>query len=366
VEFVNLDDGATRAAAGEDPRAFVRREVKTLVVDEAQLEPALFRAIKAEVDLDRRPGRFLLTGSSRLLAAPDFADSLVGRVEPIELWPFSAAELASRQSHFIDDLFVSPSKLLRSGSSDRADLIARVCTGGFPEAVARAGARRDAWFRSYVKTSVTRVVEQLADIERAAEIPRLLRLCAARTATELNTAAIASDFAVPVRTVNGYLAHLETAFFIQLVPAWSTNVSSKVVRRPKLVLVDSGLAAHLIGATPQSLAKPTSTWGPLLETYVSMELRKLASVSESRPSMFHFRDRDGAEVDIVLEHPDGRIVGIEVKATSTVRSEDFRGLRYLGERLGDRFAYGVLLTAAPEATPFGPKMAALPLDVLWR
>ena len=365
VAMVSLDDAAARQAASLDPRAFITRPVDTLVVDEAQLVPALFRAIKAEVDRDRRPGRFLLTGSSRLLAAPDMADALVGRVELIELWPFSQGELAGTPETFIDRLFDHPGQLLANGDISRADLFARVLAGGFPDAVQRPAARRRAWFASYVTTVCQRVVRQLADIERLAEIPRLLKLCAARTGTELNAANLADAMAIPARTASAYLAHLANAFLIQLVPAWSTNLSAKVVRRPKLLLADSGLAAHLMGVTSTTLDGSSAAAGQLLETFVAMELRKQIGWSLARPSIWHFRDRSGVEVDLLLEHGDGRIVGIEVKATSSPKSADFKGLRFLAERLGDRFHFGCLLTAAPEATPFGPKLAALPVSALW-
>jgi predicted AAA+ superfamily ATPase len=364
-EIVTLDNKASFDAARLDPRAFVDRPVDTLVIDEAQLVPELFRAIKASVDRDRHPGRFLLTGSSRLLAAPDMADALVGRVEPLELWPFSQGELHETADRFVDVIFDTPRALLRPGNLARPDLIARILTGGFPEAVRRTPARRRTWFNSYVATISQSVVERQAGIERAAELPRLIRLCAARSGTELNVAAIASDLGVPARTTDGYLSLLATAFVIQLVPAWSTNLSSKVVRRPKLVLVDSGLAAHLIGATTETVDRPTGPLGQLLETFVTTEIRKQLTWSTQQPSLWHFRDRSGVEVDLVLEHPDGRVVGIEVKATSSPSLRDLRGLRFLADRLGDRFHFGVLLTAAPEATPVGRKIAMLPVSALW-
>lgn len=280
---VTLDDVASRESATLDPRAFLSRPVDTLVIDEVQLVPALFRAIKAEVDRDRRPGRFLLTGSSRLLTAPDMADALVGRVQTLELWPFSQGEIGGGRERFV--------------------------AGGFPEALRRSPARRREWLDAYVTTVTQSVIRDLAAIERLAELPRLLRLCAARTATELNVSALASDFGVPIRTTDGYLALLANAFLVHLLPAWSTNLN--------------------------------------------------------RPSLCHFRDRGGAEVDLVLEHPDGRIVALEVKATSTPRTSDLSGLRFLAERLGERFHFGVLLSTAPEATPFGPRMAALPVSAIW-
>jgi len=366
-EVVTLDDVATREAASYDPRAFVDRPVDTLVIDEAQLEPGLFRAIKAEVDRDRRPGRFLLTGSSRLLSAPGMADALVGRVEALELWPFAEREqTAAGSPTFVERIFANPAGLLRNGTTRPADVHERLLRGGFPEAVRRAVPRRRAWFESYVNTTLRAVVAELAALERLADMPRLLRLCAARTGNELNVSAIASDLGIPSRTMSGYLARLETAFLLRLVPAWSANLSAKVVRRPKLFVSDVGLAAHLQGATASSLARsgPAGV-GPLLETLVATELIRQLTWSDTAATIGHFRDRSGIEVDLILEHPDGRIVAIEVKASRTPRAEDLRGLRFLADRLGDRFAYGCLLSLAPEATPFGAHLAALPISALW-
>lgn len=366
-EVVTLDDEASREAATLDPRAFIQRPVDTVVIDEAQLAPGLFRATKAEVDRDRRPGRFVLTGSSRLLAAPGLADALVGRVEIIDLHPLSQGELEGAVDSFTDRVFADPQALLHNGNLTRHQLIQRVLAGGFPEPLQRALRRRPAWFNSYVETLSRSTVGEsgLEEIEKHAELPRVLRLCAARTGTELNVASISSELGLPSRATDGYLTLLSNAFVLLLLPAWSTNLSSKVVHRPKLLLTDSGLAAHLTGATVKSVDRPTGPLGPLLETFVANELRKQLTWAESGASMWHFRDRSGPEVDIVLEHPDGRIVGIEVKATSSPTSADLSGLRFLEKRLGDRFAFGALLTAAPEATPFGPKLAALPVSALW-
>jgi predicted AAA+ superfamily ATPase len=363
--FATLDDEANRLAARTDPRSFISRLVDTFVIDEAQLEPALFRAVKAEVDRDRRPGRFLLTGSSRLLSAPDMAASLVGRVETVDLWPFSQGEMAGTLDNFIDLLFEEPLELVRNTDLDRRQVLERVLAGGYPEVIARQTARRRGWFDAYVTTITQSVVRDLAAIERLAEIPKLLRLAAARTGNELNVSAIANELGLPGRTTDGYLALLSQAFLVDLVPAWSTNLSRKVIRRPKLVLTDSGLAAHLIGATAATLDQIGGPFGQLLETFVANEIRKQLTWSTDKPSLWHFRDRDGAEVDLVLEHPDGRVIGIEVKATSTPSARDLRGLRFLSDRLGDRFHFGVLLHTAPDATRFGPNVAALPVSSLW-
>lgn len=259
----------------------------------------------------------------------------------------------------------SPHRELIHGSDmRRADLVDRIATGGFPDIVARSPSRRRAWFDNYLTTATQSVIREISPIERLAEMPRVLRLCAARTGAELNVSALANDLSIPARTTAGYLALLEAAFLIHRVPAWSTNLSRKVIRRPKLVVSDSGLACHLLGVTGATLDRPGRPLGPLLETFVANEIRKQLTWSTERPSLAFSRPRR-RRVDLVLEHPDGRVCGIEVKATSTPRAEDLRGLRYLAERLDDRFQFGVLLTAAPEATPFGPTLAALPVSTLW-
>jgi uncharacterized protein len=366
VEVIGFDDAAVRAAARADPRGFLDRGVDTLVIDEAQLEPTIFRAVKASIDRDRRPGRFVLTGSSRLLAAPDMADALVGRVDIIELNPFSQGELDGVRDEFVDAIFESPKVLQRSSDLSRADIIERVCRGGFPEAVARTGERRRRWYNAYVTTTVEKVVREVAEIERLAEIPRLLRLCAARTATELNTAAISNELGIPARTGSAYLARLMTAFLVRTTPAWSNNISAKVVKKPKLFIVDSGLAAHLVGTNTEALLRDANLLGQLLETFVVNELHRQTSWSNVQPTMWHFRDRSGAEVDIVLEAPNGDIVGIEVKATSSPTRSDMNGLSFLKERLGPRFRFGALLCLAPEALAFDERLAVLPVDRLWR
>lgn len=365
-QLVTLDDAAQREAARGDPRGFVDRGSSgTLIIDEVQFAPELFRAVKAAVDRDRRPGRFILTGSTRLFGLADFADSLVGRLEVIELWPFSQGELAGHRDAFVDQVFQDRLVTPPAGQHRRIDHLRRIVTGGFPDAVARRPDRRAAWFSGYISTLTETLVRDVSGVERLADMPRIVRLCAARSGNELNIASMADELGLPSRTLDGYLKLLADLFVVQRIPAWSTNLSKKVVRRPKLVMVDSGLAAHLTGTTVERANDPVAPIGELVETFVAMEIRKQLSWSLERPTLWHFRDRDGAEVDLVLEHPDGRIVGIEVKASSTVTSRDTRGLRFMSERLGERFHAGYVVSMMPEPTPLGAKLMAVPLESLW-
>jgi predicted AAA+ superfamily ATPase len=217
-----------------------------------------------------------------------------------------------------------------------------------------------------VTTVVERMVADVADIERLTLMPRLLQVCAARTGNELNVRTISDDLGVPHRTVGSYLTHLQTVFLLHLLPAWSRNLTSKVVHRPKLLIPDSGVASHLLGVDHRALREPTaSVAGQLVETFVAMEIRKQLGWVDTDAALFHFRDRGGVEVDLVLESRDGRVAGVEVKAAATVRAEDFRGLRLLADRLGSQFATGVVLYTGSRAVPFGDRLWALPLAALW-
>lgn len=362
---LTLDDEVTLRAARADPVGFVQHE-GLLFIDEVQRVPELLLAIKADVDRHPLPGRYLLTGSAQILSLPRLADSLAGRMEIIELRPLSQGEQRRHREGFVDDLLAGITNPAVSSDLLKQDYLELAVRGGFPEAVKRdAPIRRSRWFDAYVATLVQRDIADLADIERATDLPRILRLVAARTANVLNVDGMARDAGVPPSTLRRYLALLETAFMIERVPAWSTSRTTRVVHSPKLFVSDSGMAAHLLGASVARLCRPGQDAGPLLETFVMMELQRQAGWSEERATIHHLRTRHGVEVDVVLETPDGRIAGIEVKAGATVRSEDFKGLRYLQDKAGERFVSGVVLYTGSQPLPFGQDLWALPMSSLW-
>lgn len=365
AEYVTLDDALTLGAALEDPTSFVRRGGRTLVIDEVQRAPELFLAIKAAVDEDRRPGSFLLTGSANVLTAPRISETLVGRTELIDLWPFSQGELEGKRERFVDLLFSGGTGKLTAAGESRERIVERALAGGYPEAVAREdAARREDWFRSYVSTMLQREIRDLANVAGLVEFPRLLRLLAARSTGLLNMTGLGSDLGAPQTTIRRYVALLEAVFLVHRLPAWVREMGRRMIRSPKLYMVDSGLAAHLMDADPDRLNRRPELLGRLLEGFVVMELVKQASWSESRPSLFHYRTGRGEEVDVVLERR-GRVIGIEVKAAGTVTGNDFKGLRSLERAAGDDFVAGVVLHTGEGAAPFGPKLHALPVTAVW-
>ncbi|GAA1517398.1 ATP-binding protein [Dactylosporangium maewongense] len=360
-----LDDPATLRAAQDDPTGFVDHD-GLMVIDEIQLTPELLRPIKVVVDLDPTPGRFLLTGSSRILALRTLPDALPGRMEIIELWPFSQGEMSGDPDQFVDAAFRHGTRIDHTSEWRRKDYLERVVVGGFPEAVRRTPRRRAAFFDSYLTTLIERDVLEIANIERRGELLKLLSLLAGRAGQLLVPGTLASQSGIPRTTLVRYLELLGSVFLVKSVPAWSSNLTQRAVGTPKLAFVDTGVACHLIGQDAARLGEPGGAAGPMMENFVLMELARQLTWSTERGTLHHYRTKDGVEVDAVIETPDGRVIGIEVKAGATVRTEDLTGLRGLANALGERFVAGYVLYTGQQTLPFGDKIRAVPLDALWR
>jgi uncharacterized protein len=293
-------------------------------------------------------------------------DALPGRTETIELWPLSQGEIDSAADGFVDAVFrldgnvgTPPCPLTKR------DYVARALRGGYPEAVRRdPGRRRARFFDSYVTDLVTRDVQQISDIERPAEMRRLLSVVAARMGTLAVAQSMANDVALPRQTLSRYLDLLELIFVIKRIPAWSSNLTTRAISTPKLIVTDSGLGGRLIGMSEERAKDPTAQVGPLLENFAIGEVARQLTWAEEPVQLFHYRDRDQVEVDMVLEHAVGTVIGIEVKAAETIRAEDFRGLRHLANRLGDRFRAGIVLYAGEQQLSFGDRLTALPMAAL--
>jgi uncharacterized protein len=360
-----LDDPATLRSAQDDPASFVDHD-GLLVIDEVQLAPELFRSIKVAVDTDPRPGRFLLTGSAQILALRQLPDALPGRMEIVELWPFSQGEIDHCPDAFIDAAYDLGPALSRTSTLRKRDYLERVVRGGYPEALRRSPRRRAAFFDSYLTILIERDVRELGAIERRGGLRRLLALLASRSASLLVPAALAGESGIPRTTLNRYLELLTAVFLIKQIPAWSAGQTHRAIGTPKLSFTDTGIACHLIGQDATRLGEPDGAAGQMIETFVLMELARQLTWSAERARLYHYRTRDQVEVDAVLETPDGRIVAIEVKAGATVRAEDLAGLRHLRDRLGTRFVAGYVLYTGQQTLPFGDKLRAIPIDALWQ
>ncbi|MCW5943214.1 MAG: ATP-binding protein [Fimbriimonadaceae bacterium] len=360
---VTLDDPLALDAALRNPTEFLAANGPALLVDEVQRAPDLFLAIKRAVDRDRRPGRFLLTGSANVLLLPKIADSLAGRMEIVPLWPFSEAEIEGTDGDLVESLFsVGP----LAAPPTPPNLDERLLRGGFPEPVSRSGpSRRQAWFAAYAKTLVERDVRDLANIEGLNALPRLLRLIAARSGETLNLSSLSRETGVPHTTLTRYVSLLEAAFLIVQVPPFSFDGGQRLIKTPRAYLSDSGLLGHFLGADPRRLAQDEPLRARLLGTFVAMTLRKALDASDTGAALHHLRTVKTHEVEFVLEHPDGRMVGLTVVPVAHPAPRDLRGLEFLRELAGDRFHRGVLLHLGEAATSVAPGIAALPIGSLW-
>jgi len=363
--YLSLDDPAVREAAIADPSGFVADLPPRIVLDEVQRAPEIFIAIKATVDRRRIAGHFLLTGSTNVMLLPRLADSLAGRLGFVRLHPLSQAELLLVHPPLIDRLFRGRFRVRPAARLGRA-LATRIVTGGFPAALARRShARRRAWYRDYVDTIVQRDVRDLAKIASLQTVPRLLSVAASHTAQLLNVAELAGPFQVSRPTIADYMTLLQRVFLVDVLPPWHQNRLNRLVKTPKLHMADTGLACALLNLDADVLWRDRTRLGPLLETFVLQELRRLAGAIDDDLRFHHFRDRDGYEVDIVIERGNGAMVGIEVKASGTVTADDFRGLRRLRDGSGGRMVCGVVFYDGEAAVPFGGGFFALPISYLW-
>jgi len=364
-QYFSLDDDVVRGAAETDPMGFVADLPPRSILDEIQRVPTLFTALKSAVDKDRSPGRFLLTGSSNVLLVPRLADSLAGRMEIIRLFPFAQRELERGKSSFLDKLFARDFKA-RQQERLGNQLARRIFAGGYPAALARKTPRRRAtWYRDYIEAIVQRDVRDLARIASLETLPRLLTLIAGQTARLLNISDLSGPFQVSRPTIRDYVTLLERVFLVEQLPPWHSNRLSRLVKAPKLHIGDTGVAAALLGLDDRSLKEDREFLGQILETFVYQELRRQCSGHEDEIRFHHFRDKDGYEVDLVLERGAREIAGVEVKAAATVVNSDFRGLRKLASAAGKRFAAGVVLYDGETTASFGDSLYAVPIRTLW-
>ena len=364
MRYLTLDDELTLMSARDDPVGMIR-SLDRAVIDEIQRAPQLLLAIKKSVDEDRRPGRFLLTGSANLMAVPKVADSLAGRMETLLLLPLSQGEIEGQAANWLDRVFagqIPKSKTLANGNN----LVERVLKGGYPEVIARATARRrNTWARQYIDAIIQRDVRDISGIEKLDQLPRFLRALAQTAGQMCNYTQLGGQVGLDSKTTSKYISVFEQMYLLKRVDVWARNRLNRVVKTPKLQFIDSGLLATLLELTSDEVQQNRTRFGNVLETFVFSELLKATTTAENEYALMYYRDADKVEVDVVIENAAGQLVGVEVKATATVKESDLRGLRKLSTLAGAKFKMGVLLYDGDETMPLGDNIWAAPLSTLW-
>jgi len=372
VTVVDLDIPDVRQAVAQDPTLFVSGSARPICMDEFQHVPALLDAIKGELNQGLEPGRFLLTGSTSYTTLPRASQSLTGRADVLTVWPLSQGELAGQRDDFVARAFDAPDHLLAKHATitTRADYEKAILVGGFPVALWRpAGEPRLRWFRNFIKMVIERDVLDIRRVRDRDALPQVLRHLASRTGQLLNIAEIGNKMGVEARTVSDYVTLLEAVFLVHRLPAYGRTLSARVGRTPKVHLVDTGLAAYLLGITQERLdmrdLSALAQFGHLVETFVVNELIKQSSWTATPVTFGHFRTKDQAEVDLVLEATDGRVIGIEIKAAATITDRDFGGLRLLQLKLGNKFVAGYLINLGQHAYRYADQLYVTPADRIW-
>lgn len=370
--YITFDDDNQKQAALSDPIGYLDSLPEYVILDEVQRVAEIFSNIKANVDNNRKPGRFILTGSANILLLPKLSDSLAGRIEIIRLRPLAQAELARQTADFLQTSFLQTmldgqlKPAIKSGQYRRLgeELASIITRGGYPPAIKRrTEKRRNNWYRDYITTIVQRDVQDLARIHNLDILPHLLSVAAAQTAHLFIGADLASSFAVSRPTIKEYLTLLEHIFLIERLRPWYSNRLKRMIKTPKLHMTDTGLACSLLGVNSKTLWQDKTLLGQLLETFIYQELRKHADFHEDSLSFYHFRNKDKVEVDIVITNG-AHFCGIEVKAAASVNPGDFKGLKKLRDSCGNDFIAGVLFYDGDSLLSFGDRLFAVPISVL--
>jgi predicted AAA+ superfamily ATPase len=361
MEYITLDDPSIYAAVKHDPVSFVKSIKSNVVLDEIQLVPEIFRSLKMFVDEQRRKStdlKILLTGSANIMVLPELSDALVGRMQLLTLYPFSLSEF--KATHFIEKAFAANFELREKYEGD--DIITQIKSATFPEVSLSLNTGAARWFDSYLATLLRRDIKEIANIEKIADIPTMLKILANRTGSLINESSVARDCNVNLMTFRRYRAILENMFIINRVVPWFKNMGKRFVKSTKSYFTDTYMLCNILGIKLETIQKNASnTFGHILENFVFTELLKNL---DGRTQLLHFRTVDNKEVDFVLERSNGDIVGIEVKSSSTISTNDFAGLKVLKEIAGKSFKCGIVLFSGKNTIPFGEGMFAVPVTSL--
>jgi len=364
MRYITLDDELTLLAAKEDPVGMIRN-LNRAVIDEIQRAPQLLLAIKKSVDEDRRPGRFLLTGSANLMALPTVADSLAGRMETLSLLPLSQSEIHGNTKNWLDAAF-SGNLLKVSTPMIGNELVEIVLRGGYPEALTRSTARRRTiWARQYIDAMIQRDVLDVAGIEKLDQLPRFLSCLAQVSGQMCNYSQLGGQVDIDSKTAARYVGVLAQMYLLKRIDVWAKNHLNRLVKTPKLQFIDSGLLATLLELGSTEVERDKTRFGKVLETFVYSELLKHSTTSEGDYRFLYYRDLDKYEVDLVIESTAGQLIGVEIKSSATVKASDLRGLKKLASVAGTPFKLGVLLYDGTETMPLGNNLWAAPISTLW-
>lgn len=360
--YYTLDDYSILSSIQLDPYNFLVSQNKPIILDEVQRAPEAFIALKRIVDENREPGRFVLTGSANILMLPKLADSLAGRMEILTLWPLSSAELNSSSSQLVSDLLTHNFLNYRQYDLGDGEYIGNILTGGYPEVVRRATvSKRNNWFKGYIQTLLTRDVQDIAGIERTAQLPILLNILAARIGGLLNASELSRSSKIPLTTLNRYLKIFEMLYLTVNLQPWHANIGKRFVKSPKVYLSDVGLLTFLLGMTEDHVMQRPDVWGHIFENFIVMEFIKHQTWSEVPFQIYHYRTESNEEIDLILETDQGELIAIEIKTSKTIDGRSLKAIKSLHATMPHKVIKGFVVYTGDKVIPLSHNIWALPL-----
>jgi len=361
--YLTLDNENTLLQAKFDPIGLLNNLDFPILIDEIQRAPELIRTIKLIVDENRQPGAFILTGSANLMTVPKLADSLAGRSEFLELLPFSQSEISQQPSNFISCLKANRFDSISSANVSNDQLIDKIINGGYPEALTRSDGRKNRWHLSYIKAILNRDIKEIFHLQKIPELEKLLNMLALLSTQQLVLNNLSKNLKLDSKSVDKYIYALESLYIILRIPAWHNNELKRATKQPKIYFIDTGLLCSIRNINRSTLQKDRKLFGVLLENFVASELIKLKTILTNQFQLFHYRDKDKREVDFILTTPENTAIGIEVKASMTVRQDMFKSINYLIN--SGVLDYGIVLYTGKDVIKLGPKSVAVPVSYLW-
>lgn len=354
--YYTLDDSALAASAESDPQGMLASLPKPLVLDEFQTVPSLISAIKMASDLaNGQKGIFLLTGSSDVFRSAHIQEALPGHMARLELYPLSHSERQEESLNVIDWLFTGTFEYSMLKPLDRKELGKLLMEGGYPEVITKSPRSRSIWFNSYIEGRLLKDFAAMHQVkgDYYTKLSALIRNLAGMTGNLIKYANVANDLTLDDKTVKRYIEILELMFIVRRLHPYVRNSSKRaVVGMPKLHFIDTGLACHLLGLKHADTLHLSQFFGGLVENFVYCELLKHSTWAEEEVNFYHFRDTSRHELDLVMERSDGSVIGIEIKASMSVKNEDFSGLTVFAEYAKEKFFHGVLFYSGDKVLPF--------------
>lgn len=366
IEYLTLDDASIRTIAENDPKGFVqKRRANTMIIDEIQRVPSLLPAIKQAVDENTSPGQYILTGSANIQALPSTQDSLAGRVSKVRLRTFSRGELSGSKPDFLSHAF-EQNFSLEYHSYSKDEVLKMAFEGGFPEAISLSANQRKLWHRDYIEALLERDLRDVAKIQRYDAMRDLIKVVAAWSSKFMDISAISSQLSVKNPTVLTYLNALESLYVIEKLYPWTKTDYARVGKQNKLFMSDSGLMASILSWNLEQVRLDPDKLGKLMETFIFNEIASQVDTQKGLYEMYHYRDREQREIDFIIEREDHALLGIEVKASSSIQSKDFKHLSWFQENIAkDTPFVGIVIYTGEQPLLFGKNLWAIPVGMLW-